>query len=596
MVSLNLSYGEIIKLLETRYDGLPDVKTYKGLELADEFVIDYDEAVKKEKRFFIDPKLPIDFVMVKNLPELDHETRRTKRISFYTLFWIVSSAGIPLEKKLSFYQFYLSRIAEPRAVRIVMLIPYSDKKRLEKALMKIADENGFGLWIIDNNKTIKELRPPQNFLEYIEGKFVHPSKDMQSFPKYVTKWAPKISLFFDRYILDAVDAVAGLMPDDVGKRYIEREVLELVLQLKNGSYAPRLVEAVREHLVKKGNDFDFVAKTFNSFWKDEFGKMYSNFLKVSEAPLFNIVPKRGKAYRDHYLHQFQVFLLGLYIIDNLRNRFDSDIDKKWLITASFHDMAYPIQLYDTWAKKFFNKSLGIPEMGALDIRSFFVDKSLLVRLGFIINALCKKHFRDARDDLQGNWLHGERDLVMFFHEKITKAKHHCILSSMYLLKEAQLCPPEFLESLFVPSALAIAIHHPNVIFNKDDKAFQKLRPERKLKSLKFDRDPLSFLLMFCDCAQEWGRPTSKQPMQKIEEEEQEQWFVFKKCFIDKDKTECSVIIETPRLYESDKRFKVKAEELCALGKFLESPPGLEFKIVLQDRSEKQIPFTMRGPS
>jgi len=564
----------------------------KGHIVDKEVIVDYEEALKKEKRFFIDPKLPIDFVMVKNLPELDHETRRTKRISFYTLFWIVSSSGIPLEKKLSFYQFYLSRIAEPRAVRIVMLIPYSDKKRLEKALMKIADENGFGLWIIDNNKTIKELRPPQDFLEYIEGKFVHTSKDMEPFPKYVTKWAPKITLFFDRYILNAVDAVAGLVPDDVGKRYIEREVLELALQLKTGPYTPKLVEAVREHLIQKGNDFDLVKKTFNNLWKTEFGKTYSSFLKVSEAPLFNIVPKRGKPYRDHYLHQFQVFLLGLYIIDNLRGRFDSDIDKKWLITASFHDMAYPIQLYDTWAKKFFNKSLGISEMGALDIRSFFVEKSLLVRLGFIMNALCKKHFRDARDDLQGNWLHEERDLVMFFHEKITKVKHHCILSSMYLLKEAQLCPPEFLESLFVPSALAIAIHHPNVIFNKDDKAFQKLRPERKLKSLKFDRDPLSFLLIFCDCAQEWGRPTSKKPSPRNVEEVQE--FVFQKCYI--DTTECSVTIKTPYLYESDQRFVDKADEIRTLGKFLESPLGLEFKIILEDRSEKQTPFIMQGPS
>lgn len=592
MVSSNLPYSEIIKLLETRYAGLPDVKTYKGLELADEFVIDYDEALKKEKRFFIDPKLPIDFVMVKNLPERDHETRRTKRISFYTLFWIVSSAGKYLEKKLSFYQFYLSRIAEPRAVRIIMLIPYSDKKRLEKDLLRIADDNGFGLWIIDNNKTIKELRPAQDFLEYIEEKFAHPSKDVEPFPKYVTKWAPKITLFFDEYILDAVDAVAGLMPDDVGKRYIEREVLEIALQLRTGPYTPKLVEAVREHLIQKGNDFDFVSKTFNSFWKDEFGITYSNFLKVSEAPLFNIVPKRGKPYRDHYLHQFQVFLLGLYIIDNLRSRFYTDIDKQWLITASFHDMAYPIELYDTWAKKFFNKSLGIPEMGALDIRSFFVDKSLLVRLGFIINTLCKKHFRDDRDDLRGNWLHEEKDLVMFFHEKITQVKHHCILSSMYLLKEAQLCPPEFLESLFAPSALAIAIHHPLVMFNKGDKAFQKLRKVRQLKSLKFDRDQLSFLLMFCDCAQEWGRPTSKKPSSRNVEEEQD--FVFQKCNV--DATECSVIIKTPRLYESDQRFVDKADELSDLGEFLESPPGLEFKIILEDRSKKQTPFIMRGPS
>jgi hypothetical protein len=163
---------------------------------------------------------------------------------------------------------------------------------------------------------------------------------------------------------------------------------------------------------------------------------------------------------------------------------------------------------------------------------------------------------------------------------------------LYLLKEAQPFQQEILKSLFVPSALAIAIHHPLVMFNKDDKAFQKLREERKLKSLKFNRDPLSFLLMFCDCAQEWGRPTSKEPSPRNVEEEQD--FVFQKCHIDKKK-ECSVIIRTPYLYENDQRFEDKAVELRTLREFLESPPGLEFKIILEDREGKQTPFIMQGP-
>lgn len=589
-------YNEIISWLEAYCKkGQKRVKTYRGLEYSPEFVRDVEAAKEVGTAFFIDPRLPIDLVVVKSTKRKEEITHTPRAVSIYTLFWFVTSYDRSIETKVKFYQLYLSRLSRLDAVQVIIVIPFTSGQRLRSSLRKIAKENGIGLWRVKPGEKPEEICAPKDFRKYMEDTFRNPPekpKRMKRFSLSIREQAPDITFFYERFVREAVEAMAGVTPQTVGKRYIEREILDLVFQLQHSLYLQKLQEMVAKHLAQKDNDFDFVSKIFSDLWMSEFGMRYSDFLEVSEAPLYNIFAGRVKPYRDHYLHQFQVFLLGLYIIDNLRSRFESDIDKQWLITASFHDMAYPIQLYDAWAKKFFNKSLGISEMGALDIRSFFVDKSLLVRLGFIMNALCKRHFRDDMDDLRGNWLYEERDIVMFFHEKITKVKHHCILSSLYLLKEAQSLSQELLESLFVPSALAIAIHHPSVMFNKDDKAFQNLRVVRQLKSLKFDRDPLSFLLMFCDCVQEWGRPTSEKPSPRNVEEVQE--FVFQKCYI--DTTECSVTIKTPYLYEIDQRFVDKADEIRTLGKFLESPPGLEFKIILEDRSEKQTPFIMQGPS
>lgn len=589
-------YNEIINWLESYYKKTQrGIKIYRGLEYSPEFVRDVDDAKEVGTKFLIDPMLPIDLVAVRSTPRKDEVKNISRAVSLYTLFWFVASYNRSIETKVKFYQLYLSRLSRLDAVRIIMVIPFTSGPGLKRSLRKIAEDNGIGLWEVKPKEKPIEICVPKDFRKYMEDTFKNPPeepKKMVRFLASIREKAPDITFFYERFVREAVEAMAGITPQTIGKRYIEREILDLVFQLQHSLYLQKLQEMVAKHLAQKDNDFDFVSKIFSDLWMSEFGMRYSNFLKVSEAPLYNIFAGRVKPYRDHYLHQFQVFLLGLYIIDNLRSRFDSDIDKQWLITASFHDMAYPIQLYDAWAKKFFNKSLGISEMGTLDIRSFFVDKSLLVRLGFIMNALCKKHFRDDMDDLRANWLYEEKDILMFFHEKITTVKHHCILSSLYLLKEAQSCSQELLENLFVPSALAIAIHHPSVMFNKDDKAFQKLRVVRQLKSLKFDRDPLSFLLMFCDCVQEWGRPTSEKSSPRNVEEVQE--FVFQKCHI--DTTECSVTIKTPYLYESDQRFVNKADEIRTLGKFLESPWGLEFKIILEDRAEKQTPFAMRGPS
>ena len=51
---------------------------------------------------------------------------------------------------------------------------------------------------------------------------------------------------------------------------------------------------------------------------------------------------------------------------------------------------------------------------------------------------------------------------------------------------------------------------------------------------------------------------------------------------------------TQYLYEDNPKFQNKVGELRILETSLESPPGLVFKIILEDRSGKPTPFVMRG--
>ena len=86
------------------------------------------------------------------------------------------------------------------------------------------------------------------------------------------------------------------------------------------------------------------------------------------------------------------------------------------------------------------------------------------------------------EKVEDNWITEKDTLVRFFHDQITNAKNHGILSSIALLKEVQKSEYEeqikgvlgiagkfqdILDDIFIPSALAIALH--------DKKVWQELK-------------------------------------------------------------------------------------------------------------------------
>ncbi len=277
-------------------------------------------------------------------------------------------------------------------------------------------------------------------------------------------------------------------------------------------------------------------------------------------------------------------MLGTAIIDKLMSANYPvimkypNIDKQWLVASSFHDVAYPLELYDNWAKEFFKQSLDIQDAGVSDIKSYFVDKSMLSSVGFIINELCRRHFNDP---LKGNWLYDEKKLLLFFYDRTTRHKHHSILSSIFLLKQAQVHAKEDLEDIFVPSALAIALHHCDYVFEKFTQRIQpgKISQNRKPKIIDFSTDPLTFILMFCDCAHEWGRPKISIDLVGSELQD-ERTFELDACNITGGG--CFIRILSEKLKSTERLFTHKNDELLRYKKILRCPTDLRFEIVLVD--------------
>ncbi len=600
MSKTEIQYTEIMHWLKRFCQDKKLGETYPGLEYSSEFSDDYRGARTKGVDFDIDPMLPIDLVAVRTVNESDEDKPgELVKVNYYTLFWVVSAEESDAEKlgvRLQYYQFLLSRVTDLKSVIIYLVLPNNIEKCMEVSLRGIAKEDGFGLLKMHSiQKLPSKPSPGRSFRDHMEKLIVDPPKDLEldPLPTSVKKNARKIGRYMDLFVREAIDAVAGRTPAQAGKRYIDRQLLENVFSIQHLSYATELKRMVTRHLAKKEDDYQFVEDTFSALWQKYFPKMeYTKFLRVSEFPLYHILAHSKRPYRDHYLHQFQVFLLGACILDKLLDLKHPDvigntnIDVQWLVTSSFHDMAYPLQLYEDWARAFFDESLNIPDLGSLDIRSYFVDRSLLSSTGFIVNALCEKHFNRR---LEGNWLDQEKALILFFHDRISRTKHHCILSSLYLLKQAMLKYPEEVPNIFVPSALAIVLHHYEQVFkelkfhseDKDIPWENLIKAGRVLKSIAFNADPLTCLLMLCDSAQEWGRPKLERP--KAEDiKGDKNIFVLKQCVI--QSSGCSITIQSPDLESIDPIFESKDNELTRLKKLLRVPQDFSFELNLLDCS------------
>lgn len=648
----NYNHKQLVDWLEKKLVGK---KIYKTLEESPEFQADVEEA-KKKQEFFLYPRLSIDLIQVEKSELIDNgpteKSNGEKKETFncYTLFIAISSKTlfkdeetaknkmINLKRRLLFYQFYLSRVSEPNRFQIIVIIPHYIN--ITPGTLDFFKYYKFGLHKIDINKDKEEkivdaenlrkrmiekfnlsIDKPEILGKTIEKVFKKKEgKDISTFKIGIKENAVDFVDFFEKYIVEAIDAVAGVTPEDFGERYIDRELLNLMFKLKKVSYREKLSELVNEQLDENYDDYQFVSEVFSALWEEYIGIQYSKFLDTFEPALLHVFAedeeKGDKYYRDHYIHQFQVFLLGLYIIDEFHDTFTKQKIKNpelnWLIISSFHDMAYPVQLYDEWSKRFFKEVFDVPvNLANIELKSNFVDQSFLSCMGYLICSLYKFH---KKEDIKNNWIAEKNEIVQFFYQEITEVKNHCILSSMSFLKMVQATTfndkntimkkisnnessfNDILKDIFVPSALAIALHDCG-IWKKLRKENNKDNPPRILDNLEFENDPLTFLLIFCDNIQEWGRPSiSHEKKYKDKIREKEIKFYLKNIESHSEKRLLDITIKTHNYTKSERFFEDKQNELRSIQFFLKQSSDLKFTVHLRDKNDDGEDFTMQGIS
>ena len=228
---------------------------------------------------------------------------------------------------------------------------------------------------------------------------------------------------------------------------------------------------------------------------DKFTDLLKKFPDVERA-LYKI-----PEYRDHLIHQIQVFLLGFCILSEIKETM-SDNDEaynllglrdvswiqKWFLTSGFHDIGYPFEKMNKWLDSFFKDMLiqddSTGELGNVPCifnwGAIFGCGEHLKHFNMLVEKICEVF---QTDDNQKNII--LRELA----QRIVVCPDHAVLSALIILN--------FISSEeAIDAAVAVCLHDIEVAGMIRDKL------ERPLS---FQEAPLACLLAFCDTAQEWGR-------------------------------------------------------------------------------------------
>ena len=302
------------------------------------------------------------------------------------------------------------------------------------------------------------------------------------------------------------------------ERMFSNKLIEKCQNISKIDYSQEIKEFL-EFPKKSGPIDDAIMENLSDLWCRKYGEKY-NFpilegFKEYEKMLFEL-PR----YRDHFIHQYQVFLLGAIIIDEISAKSDKSFqqyyyeslglesDRKnsladiaWLVASTFHDVAYPVQKSEELFNNFFKIFMGIEDK--------IVERIGLEKISFnpsyskLIDQLCDLHYNIDRGSLP--WKFNSTQVIKLcidrgfresIYESLIKERDHGVLGALILLYQSEAGKDEY-STMTYPAALAIAMH------NKILKNYNYI--------IEFEKNPLTFLLAYCDLIQEWGRGEKDSP-------------------------------------------------------------------------------------
>lgn len=357
---------------------------------------------------------------------------------------------------------------------------------------------------------------------------------------------------------------------------ISTDLINKLSELEHISYRHNLIKFSSEYFLGYKDDYTVAHEVTQALW-NRYGLNYPKLHKDFEHVL-----KLDPKYRDHFLHAFQVFLHGSYIIDKLYpsiskkgfpDKIGSRIEDAWVIAATYHDYNYMIQNFETWTQKFFKEALHLVrdeiKTTSLDLSQPYVKDGYMFKTKKLIDCL-----KLTVDDV----------VLEFLYDRILIKKDHGLISGLSLLKYLKNyrnnC--KLSERVIENACKAISIHNDDIwrslsnLTAEDSKDIigDKFRRKEYLKKLKFRDDPISFLLLLTDNIQEMGRI-------KDETTPEPQIIDFRVDFKD-GKTSSALSFDGDK---STEVFNKKCSDFSYLKKFLDGDKV--FQVTVTDRKSDQ---------
>lgn len=260
-----------------------------------------------------------------------------------------------------------------------------------------------------------------------------------------------------------------------------------------------------------------IVENFTSAWGNEHGgplvpenKLILSLLtelwnSSEKKPLFEEINNfehillRDKKYRDHFIHSFNVFLMGYYIlnkikkygeIDNILKRSNSP-DLTWMLASTFHDIAYPLQNIDYWINDILNIFIGINPHISISISNLMPP---------IYDHFLQQISRENRGPLRAMAETNDNLIDWKFYNTLTEKmyeKDHGVYGGVILAHKLAIRDGFYerpnrqgdFSRNHLPACHAICCHTLDY-------------------AIHFRKHPYAFLLKLCDEIQDWGRPST----------------------------------------------------------------------------------------
>lgn len=286
---------------------------------------------------------------------------------------------------------------------------------------------------------------------------------------------------------------------------ISRALINKMGELENISYKDLLIDFSESYYRKEDTDYNIALNFTEKLWK-RYDLTFPTLHKDYE-PILKLNPE----YRDHFLHSFQVFLYGAYVIDKMYSRINkinvgSDIghtiEDAWVLAATYHDYNYMVEDFDNWTQIFFMKALYLDKEdkpASLNLGEPYVKRGYMVNTKKLLNYFCIKSMDNTTLD--------------FLYDRILGKKNHGLISSLSLLKYLEGNSGKLNSEVIDKACRAIAMHDKKIWYflsgiaqdSASDSIGNAFKEKKIIKEVSFEADPITFLLILSDSLQEDGR-------------------------------------------------------------------------------------------
>ena len=309
---------------------------------------------------------------------------------------------------------------------------------------------------------------------------------------------------YDIKVNEIANIFAGAIP--AGWELLSKTLLDNLGKVERVSYAQEI-----KRFIEKSKHQDLIpaiSDTLKDMWVVRYEKENAHklFKRYQE---FEPLLSKDPYYRDHFVHQFQVFLTGVPIVEKfyeLTSKRVSNVELSWFLASTFHDVGYPVQQLDFLTGAFFKDFLGVDSVPIMvNFSSILTDTRFLQYIDRLTSFYA---FCNSTDAPKKQWRYSKAhevndNLRKLFLENLIDKPNHGVISALALLDRIESSRKEDISGMpkdiifgnaVMSAALAILIHDVEVF--------------RSVDKIYFKKNPLAFLLIYCDTLQEWGRPTT----------------------------------------------------------------------------------------